>query len=433
MTRAQLERAIRRALGAMDPAERVAAALSGWSRGPDAHGPVSVIAIGKAAPAMAEGALRRLGDRIADVLVVTSDGTDASAIEDDPRVEIVRAAHPVPDRRSVAAATRCLGRASARGREGGPVLVLISGGASALVCMPAPGVRLRDKQALTRAMLGSGASIQDINVVRKHLSRIKGGGLARAARPSPVSTLVLSDVLGGSVTDVGSGPGVGDPSTVAEARALLRRHAPRLAGLPLVATGPASNVSLARIVASPDELARHVARELREAGLRVRVLAPSAAPVADLAAEYLELARRLRPGSAIVRAAEPSLEVPVSRARTGRGGRSTHLAALVGLSLPRGVRFIAAATDGVDGRSGTAGAHVDATFREHASESAIVRALDRYDTGSLHRAAGTALDARPSGHNLADLHVLVRSRDGRAANVSRGPSSRRGRRARWPD
>ena len=423
MTRRGLEGALLRALARLSPSARVAAALpANWTR---AEGPplrvvgarasrppresgvrplVSVIAIGKAAPSMAAGALARWGDAVADVLVVTSDGVDASSLARDARALVLRAAHPVPDRRSVAAAEQCLERARSCADRGRLLLVLVSGGASSLVCAPAEGVSLRDKQAVTRAMLASGASIQEINVVRKHLSRIKGGGLARAARPAKVMTLVVSDVIGGAIGDVGSGPSVGDRSSVERARRLLRRYAPRWADLPVVRTGGASNVRSASIVASPEELARMTARELTARGLRARVLEPSQAPVNELAREYLELARRLRPGSALVRAAEPSLELPD---RAGKGGRSTHLAALVALGLPRGAMFIAAATDGVDGASGTAGAVVDATFLRKAGAAAVRRALDRYDTGALHLAVGTALPTRPSGHNLADVHVLA--------------------------
>ncbi|MBX3219526.1 MAG: DUF4147 domain-containing protein [Labilithrix sp.] len=395
---AALERALAHALHRRPP-------RAGDASRARARPAVSVVAIGKAAPSMAAGALERWGDAIADVLVVTSDGTDVGSLARDPRVEVLFSAHPLPDRRSVTAAERCLARARASARDGRVVLVLVSGGASALVSAPCEGVGWRDKRAVTRAMLASGASIQEINVVRKHLSRIKGGGLARAARPAEVITLAVSDVIGGAISDVGSGPGVGDASSVAEARRLLRRYAPRYALLPLVATGNARNVTRARIVASPEELARATASELRAAsGLSVRVLAASQGSVAELAREYVEAASRLRPGTAILRAAEPSLAVPDRR---GQGGRSTHLAALVALGLPRGATFLAAATDGVDGSSGTGGAVVDAGFVRRVGEEAIRRALDRYATGPLHRAARTALPLRPSGHNLADIHILA--------------------------
>lgn len=391
-----LVRALADALAEMDPAERVARSLP---RRP--HVDVSVVAIGKAAPAMAAGALRRWSDDIVEVLVVTTDGTDAMAIARDRRVDILRAGHPIPDARSVSAAERCLELA----RRARTLLVLVSGGASALVCAPAPGVSLERKQAITRALLASGASIRDVNVVRKHLSRIKGGGLARAARPAPVSTLVFSDVVGGASEDVGSGPAVGDESTVASARALLRRYAPAFADVPLVRTGPVESVVLARRIAAPEDLARALAKTLRARALRARVLSPSVAPVEELAREYVALARKLAPGTAWVRAAEPSV---VLSPHAGRGGRSTHLAALVGLELPAGARFLAAATDGVDGTSGTGGALVTRRALLRVGEDAVHRALERYDTGPMHVAARTALPLRPTGHNLADVHVLVR-------------------------
>jgi hydroxypyruvate reductase len=124
-----------------------------------------------------------------------------------------------------------------------------------------------------------------------------------------------------------------------------------------------------------------------------------------MAEEYLRLARGRLPRSAIVRVAEPSLAVP---AATGRGGRSTHLATLVGQSLPQGWLFMAAATDGVDGPSGTAGAIVDGTFGRRVGGSVFADSLERFDTGSLHLAMKTALPLHPTGHNLADLHVLLR-------------------------
>jgi hydroxypyruvate reductase len=323
-------------------------------------------------------------------------GTRSLVVEDAVVVAPEDAGHPLPDARSVRAAEACLELVSRPGDA--RIVVLVSGGASALVCAPAPGITLADKRAVTRVMLASGATVQEINIVRKHLSRIKGGGLARAAAPREVVTLVASDVIGGAASDVGSGPSVIDRSTVREARALLRRHAPDYASLPLVATLAHDRRPLrARILASPEKLAQAVARLLP-----ANLLAASQADVDELAAEYVARAQRLRPGEAIVRAAEPSVVVPK---RAGKGGRSSHLAALVGRTLPPGVAFAAIATDGIDGASGTAGAIVDARL---AADPDLVRAIERFDTGPLHQRAGTALPAKPSGHNLADLHILAR-------------------------
>lgn len=362
--------AYRRALISVDVQRAVARACEGL---PSTR--YRVIAVGKASSAMFAGT-RRLD--IEDAVVVGPND----------------AGHPLPDARSVRAGKRCLALAAKHGDA--RILVLVSGGASALVCAPAPGISLAAKRAVTRAMLASGASVQDINVVRKHLSRIKGGGLARSAAPRDVVTFVASDVIGGTPSDVGSGPSVLDESTVADARRLLRRHAPSFADLPLAQTLARDRRPLrAGILVSPEQLARAMARELD-----AKLLAPSQADVEALATEYAKRARRLRAGEAIVRAAEPSVVVP---ARAGKGGRCSHLAALVARELPGGVTFAAIATDGVDGASGTAGAIVTSL-----SGAALDRAIDRFATGPFHQRAGTALPSKRSGQNFADLHVLVR-------------------------
>ena len=366
----------------MDLAARTTAALP-------APRPATLIAIGKAAPAMAEAALAAWPIR--DAVIVTSDATPVpKALER----HVLRASHPLPDRRSVRAADRCLALAA----EADDLLVLVSGGASSLVCAPA-GIDLATKRAVVKALLLGGASIQEMNTVRKHLSRVKGGALARAWRPrkrgARVLTLVASDVIGGTTSDVASGPSVSDPSTVRAARRILTQHAPAFRDLPLVRTGEAPG--RAKIIASPEELARAMVTELAVAGVRARLLRPSQADVVALAASYLRL--RLAPGEAVVRAAEPSVTVT----RKGKGGRSTHLATLVGRDLPPGYRFLAVASDGVDGSSETAGALVGTL--PHAAADA---ALARFATGPFLAARGVALPARPTGHNLADLHVLFR-------------------------
>lgn len=397
-------RLVRRALADLDLEQRVARALLRRRR-PDA---VRVVAVGKAAAAMTRGALSAWGEALESALVIVPRGVPGGALRGlgDRRVAIVRADHPVPSAASVRAAERALALVSAppAGAEA-LVLVLVSGGASSLMCAPSEGIDLPTKAAVTSALLQSGASIQAMNVVRKHLSRIKGGGLLRAAR-GPVLTLVASDVIGGHPSDVGSGPSVPDASRVADARAILRRHAPPYAALPLVSTAAPRARGHAVVLVSPEELARHTRDVLGATGMSARVLPRSQAPVVALARRYGRLAHELRPGDAVVRAAEPSLVVPP---RAGQGGRATHLAALVAPELPPGVLFLALATDGIDGASRTSGAVVDASFARRAGAEELARAIADFDTGPLHRRLGTALPSAPSGHNLTDLHVLWRA------------------------
>ncbi|MGD0526248.1 MAG: DUF4147 domain-containing protein [Polyangiaceae bacterium] len=404
-SRASLVDAFSRGLASVDLESRVAAAMPRVPRGVRAG---AIVAVGKAAPAMARGALRDGADGCACVLVVAPDGTEARLA--DARVELRRAAHPDPDARSVAAARRAL----AVVREADFVVALVSGGASSLLCLP-ERVTLAGYVRIVRALRLGGASVREMNVVRRHLCAVKGGGLARASG-GPVRTLVASDVLGGAAYDVGSGPTTADPTTRAEARAVLARYAPALRVPSLhesLKPGAAGARGLrTRIVSRPEELARAVARELAPPaapGLReVYVLRPSVAPVTALAREYVARARALRPGEAVVRAAEPSLVVEAGK--RGRGGRSTHLAAMVAAELPPGVAFLAAASDGVDGTSGTGGAIVDASLLARVPREALARALAAFDTGPLLASAGFALTLRPSGANLADVHVLAHPR-----------------------
>ena len=391
-----LEEIFSRALAGLDPAVRVHDAL----RSPPVSDRVRVVAIGKAAPAMVLGAMKRWGSAIEHVLVVAPDG--AKRVRG---AETIIAAHPLPDLRSVRAAERCIALVSAPSSSSILVLALLSGGASSLVCAPIANVTLARKRAVASAMLRSGASVQEINVVRKHLSRIKGGGLVRAAAKRSVLTLVVSDVIGGRASDVGSGPTVSDDSSVADARRLLRRYAPRFADVPLGSTLARAAHVRARIIVRPEELAHLVATGLSSSGVAARVLPPAADDVHVLAASYVALARRLGRKSAVVRVAEPALVVP---ARAGQGGRSTHLAALVARDLPPDVLLFAAATDGVDGGSGTAGAIVDGRFATRVARARIDDALSRFDTGLLHHRFGSARTEGTTGHNLADLHVLLR-------------------------
>jgi hydroxypyruvate reductase len=369
-----------------------------------------LIAIGKAASPMVDAALASHGEQLRAGLVVLPDDAPPPLIaSSDGRVRVVRAAHPLPDARSVAAGEAAL--VLAREGEGSELRVLVSGGASSLAFAPVAGVSLESVREVTRALLMSGADVRATNVVRRHLSRVHGGGLARAAWPRSCVGAIVSDVIDGAAHDVGSGPAVADPTTVGDARAVLARYAPSFAALPLLETmkthDPESARATCEIAFEPAHLARLLADELRRAGYTTRVLAPSTDDVESLADEYGRLARSLSPGEALVRSAEPSIRVV--HAHPGAGGRCTHVAALVARVLPPETQFLAAASDGVDGTSETAGALVEARSFERARD-ALDAAIAAFDSGAFHRTHGTALSIGPTGLNFADVHALVRSR-----------------------
>jgi hydroxypyruvate reductase len=397
---AQLDAIYRASFRHIDLAERVRAALP---PAPLRRSQATVVAIGKAAPAMLVGALERWGDFVRASLLVVPEGTAVPVGLD---VEIHRTAHPLPDDRSERAGERILELAR---QADGTLLALVSGGASSLACAPAPGITTQDKREVTKALLESGASITAINTVRRHASRIKGGGVTRAAAPARTLALLVSDVIGGGPHDIGSGPTTPDPTTVDDARAVLLQHAYPFRALPLVETlksgDPAAPLQRARIVAAPPDLAHALAHELAVGGFLPAVLEPSVEDVEALAAEYLALARKLPRRGAYVRAAEPSVRVR----GPGKGGRSSHLAALVAQRLPPDVAFLAAASDGVDGSSGAGGAIVEAATVLAVGRPAWEAGIEAFDTAALHRAAGSALPGAASGFNLADVHALVRT------------------------
>ena len=364
----------------VDLAGRVRAALGDTE-------PFVVVAAGKAATAMLAGV-----PNFERALVVIPRGSPRPP--PDARVTVLEAAHPLPDESSVRAADAALalaGSDSPRER-----LFLISGGASALLCAPCDGLTLERKRAITEALLDADAPIGEINVVRRHLSRVKGGGLARACGARPRRTLIVSDVLSNVPRAIGSGPSVEDETTVADARRVA--DARGLGALPFVETW--KHPEKHELVASPLGFAELVAAALVERGLHAGALADTIGhDVETLANRYAKIASAMEPGDAFVQAAEPTLRVGVSGAR---GGRCTHLATLMASRLPDHTTFAAIATDGVDGSSGTGGAIVEGPV------AGADFALASFATGPLHVAAGTAIPEAPTGLNFADLHVLLR-------------------------
>lgn len=384
---ALLRRVFLRAVRTFDVAAHVRARLGSRPRG-------RILAVGKAAATMVGAAWDESATR---GLVIVPDGTRVAWAS--PAMDVRFASHPDPDGSSLAAGEAALAFAS-RGID----LALISGGASSLMVRPAAGLTFDAKRGVLREVARSGAPIRELNLVRRHLSSIKGGNLARASA-SPIATLILSDVLGGAPHDIGSGPTVADPSTCDDAREVLARLG---LSAPLSETWKPEEARLhgatSEIVAGPDDFADHVASLLEDEGLEVHRMPSLEGDVLDAAQRYIGMAGELTPGQAVVRAAEPTLALG---ARHGRGGRSTHLAAVVGPRLASGVAFLCGASDGVDGSSGGAGAVV--TVRTLRAEDAHA-ALARFDTGRLHRAAGSLIDAGgPTGLNLCDVHVLARA------------------------
>ncbi len=206
------------ALATADPTEAVVRYLRG-RRGLDRFRRIHVVGAGKAGASMAQGVERALGRRITGGLINVKDGHLATL----RRIELNECGHPLPDRRGADGALR-IAEIVRQAEADDLVICLISGGASALLPLPSPPVTLQEKQAVTGLLLASGANIHEINAVRKHLSAIKGGQLARLALPAAVETLLLSDVIGDDLDVIGSGPTAPDASTFATAKAVLEKY-----------------------------------------------------------------------------------------------------------------------------------------------------------------------------------------------------------------
>lgn len=402
--RAEALRLFRAGVAAADPADAVGRALRDWPAG--AGGRVSIIAVGKAAPAMARAALGTI--EADEALVVTVDGL-AGAI---PGADVFAASHPVPDERGAAAAREALRRAEALG-AGDRLLTLVSGGASALLPAPAEGVSLADKIVVNRLLLLSGADITQTNLVRQALSRLKGGGLARAAWPAPVVSLILSDVVGDDPRVVASGPTAEPLGTAADAAATLRH-------LGLWDRLPASVRARLSQVAPPAAPCHADNRLVGSNGLSLAAMARAGGGakivdeplVGDVAGAAETVLRHLPdPGGVVLFGGETTVRV----AGGGLGGRNQELALRVALlagerGLPEDWVFLSGGTDGRDGPTDAAGGLVDpaSTARMRAAGVDPAEALGRNDSYHALRASGDLLRMEPTGTNVADLQVLVR-------------------------
>ncbi len=403
------------AVGAASPAERVPPALPGLPKGR-----TIVIGAGKASAAMAQAVERHWPGPLSG-LVVTRYGHAAPC----ERIEIVEAAHPVPDRAGRDAAARILEMVQGLS-EDDLVIALISGGGSSLLSLPADGLTLEDKQAVNRALLRSGARIDEMNCVRKHLSAIKGGRLAAAAAPARVVTLLISDVPGDDPSAIASGPTVPDPTTFAEARAILAHYgikepASVIAHLEAGAeeTPKPGDPRLARtetiMIASPQMSLEAASKVARDQGVTPLILGDALEGESrEVGILMAGIARQVRMHGQPV--AGPCVlisggETTVTVRGKGRGGRNVEflLSLAVKLGGIPGVYAIAGDTDGVDGAEEVAGAVIGPDTLERARALGInpLQCLTENDAHRFFEALGDQVVTGPTLTNVNDFRAIL--------------------------
>lgn len=387
---------------------------------PRPRGRTVVIGAGKASAAMARAFEDRWTGPLTG-LVVTRYGYAVPC----RAIEIVEAAHPVPDAAGWRAATRMM--ESVRGLSPDDLVVcLISGGGSALLPLPIDGLVLSDKQAINRDLLRSGATISEMNVVRRHLSAIKGGRLAAACSPARVLNLLISDVPGDDPIDIASGPTVADPTTCADALAILDRHAIAVAPhvRDILASGRGESVKPTdarvarvetRIVAAPQASLEAAAAISRASGLETHILGDAlegeAREVGTVMAGIVrQIVKRDQPFArpcVLLSGGETSVRVRGG----GRGGRNVEflLALAVALDGLPGVHAIAGDTDGVDGVEETAGAVLrpDSLRRARALGLVPSESLDDNDGHGFFAALGDAVVTGPTKTNVNDFRAVL--------------------------
>lgn len=389
----------------------------------EVKGRLVVIGAGKASAAMARAVEGHYSGALSG-LVVTRYGYAVPC----EHIEIVEAAHPVPDDAGLRAAERML--ELARGlTPDDVVLCLISGGGSSLLPLPLPGLTLADKQAVNRALLASGASISEMNTVRRHLSAIKGGRLAAACHPARVITLVLSDVPGDAPMDIASGPTVGDATTCADALEIVQRYGIELparvravldsgAGESVKPDDPRLAGSQTRMIAAPQQALEVAAQVARQHGYAPHILSDAIEGEARdvgkvLAALALQVAERSQPFAAPC-AILSGGETTVTLRGKGRGGRNVECLLSLAIAVrghPR-IHALMGDTDGVDGMEEIAGAHAGPTTLSRAFAQGINprRSLDNNDGHGFFEALGDSVITGPTLTNVNDFRVILISK-----------------------
>jgi glycerate 2-kinase len=406
------------AIAAASPDKAVPANLP-----PPPLGRTIVVGAGKAAASMARAVEAHWpDDKPLSGLVVTRYGHGVGPLK---RIEVVEAAHPIPDAAGQKAAQRILNLVKGLGPDD-LALCLISGGGSALLSLPASGITLDDKQALNKALLRSGANINEINCVRKHLSAIKGGRLARAAAPARIVSLIISDVPGDDPSVIASGPTTPDTTTLADAKAVLRRHG--IVAPPSVRAllddseaetpkpgDPAFARSETRIIAAPQASLMAAAEVAAQAGYRPLILGDALEGEAKEVGKVMAgIARQV----AVHGQPAPAPCVLISGGETtvtvggaGRGGRNVEFLLSLAVELDGRLRIFAIAgdTDGVDGAEEVAGAIVTPDSLERARTLGLnARALlADNDAHNLFRALGDQVITGPTLTNVNDFRAVL--------------------------
>ncbi|WP_061503780.1 glycerate kinase type-2 family protein [Ramlibacter tataouinensis] len=384
------------------------------------RGRLVVIGAGKASAAMARAVERHWTGPLSG-LVVTRYGYNVPC----ERIEIVEASHPVPDAAGLAAAQRMLDRV--RGLTADDlVLCLISGGGSALLPLPLPGITLEDKQALSRSLLACGATISEINCVRRHLSAIKGGRLAAACHPAQVLTLAISDVPGDCPHEIASGPTVADPSRCEDAIAIVRRYGIALPqamravlegglGESVKPDDPRLARAEYRLVAAPQLALEAAARVARAAGYAAHILGDAiegearhvGTVLAGIARQAAERAQPFAPPCVLLSGGETTVTVRGA----GRGGRNVEclLAMLLALQGHPRIHALAGDTDGVDGSVDVAGAWIGPGTLAHAAALGLKaqEALAGNDAHGFFGALGLSVSTGPTRTNVNDFRALL--------------------------
>jgi hydroxypyruvate reductase len=383
-------------------------------------GRLIVIGAGKASAEMARAVERNWPGPLSG-LVVTRYGYAVPC----ERIEIVEAAHPVPDEAGLQAARRILDRVQGLNADD-MVLCLISGGGSSLLPLPLDGISLEDKQQVNRELLASGASIGEMNCVRRHLSAIKGGRLAAACHPAKVVTLLISDVPGDDPRDIASGPTVGDASTSADALDIVRRYGITLPDnvLDVLRSGRGESVkpddprlagSEVRMVATPQMALEAAAAVAVQAGVTPHILGDSIEGEARdvgkvMAGIALQASRRGQPFAAPCVLLSGG-ETTVTVRGKGRGGRNVEflLSCAIALRGEKGIYGLAGDTDGVDGQEEIAGAWLapDTLARAWAKGLRPSDSLDNNDGHGFFQALGDSVVTGPTLTNVNDFRALL--------------------------